>query len=253
MSLEEIASHPLYGPFRKVTRAKEHFDTLRGEIEAFSGRDPYGWWTESEDYADEEREYTVFAEVREEPDPRWGLIAGDVIQNLRASLDQLVWGISDRKVRNHLTAFPIYWPKRKFRVGAPARIAGVSAPARALIERSQPYHWGARASDHPLAVLKTLSNLDKHQALLPVSLARRHEYVAGYGEWKIAEFSYVAGGPIYDGAEVMRFVTKGEPPDRENVSAYLSFEVAIEGRTLSDFESIFEFIGHSVLDAFDRS
>lgn len=248
-----VTGHPLYGPYRKVRWAKEHFDRLRGEVEAFTDREPYGWRTEFEDYANEEREYTVYAEVHEEPDFRWGLMAGDVIQNLRASLDQLVWGISNPDVRDHRTSFPIYTTEAAFKANAPERIAGVSDPARALIKGSQPYHWKTGADEHPLAILKALSNLDKHRTLLPVAFARRHEYVAGYGAWKVARFTYVTSGSIYDGAEVMRFITKGEPPEEVKVSAYVSFDVSIEGRMLRDIESIFQFVGANVLSAFDRS
>jgi hypothetical protein len=50
------------------------------------------------------REYTVFAEITEEPPIELGLIAGDVIQNLRAALDQLVWGISASDKRGRRTS-----------------------------------------------------------------------------------------------------------------------------------------------------
>lgn len=252
LAVREPIDNPLHGSYRKIARAKEHFDALSGQIEAFRSREPYGWWTEFEDYADEEREYTVYADVRESPDADWGLIAGDMINNLRASLDHLAWRLADPALRNNNTGFPIYLTRAKFKKHAAQRIPGVSAPAWTLIEGAQPYHWAPTASNHPLAILKHLSNLDKHRALLPVALARKHEHIVSRGE-NVTKFTYLTSDPIDDGAEVMRFVTIGEPADEVKVNAYLSFEVTIEGRTLRDFESIFEFIGLSILDHFDPS
>jgi hypothetical protein len=50
VSLDEpIGFHPLKGPLLKVGRAKEHFDVLRRESEAFMAGEPYDWRTEYED------------------------------------------------------------------------------------------------------------------------------------------------------------------------------------------------------------
>ena len=251
--MREPIDHPLEGPYLKVGRAKEHFDALRREVTAFDGREPYERWLEYEDYTDEVREYTVFAVVEEEPPSRLGVIAGDVIQNLRSALDHLVWAYTGPGLRGTDTGFPIVARPRNFEASAAKRIPGVSEAVRALIERSQPYHWGSARRDHPLFILKNLSNIDKHRTLLPVALARRNEYVTRPGSVEVFDLTVIPTRVVQDPTEVMTFVTRGEPPDEVNVEAYLTFEVTFEGRTLRDFESIFEFIGLSILDQFDRS
>lgn len=250
----EVVGHPLYGPFQKLARAKAHFDVLRPEVEGFIESEPYRWWTEYVDYESGLREYAVSAEVLEDPPRRWGLILGDVVQNLRASLDHLVWAIADRELRDATTSFPIEIDKAGWRGRGRKRVEAVAGAALELIERVQPFHLGDAAKSHPLAVLQALSNIDKHRTLLPVGLVRRHEFVAGYGEFRVKEFTYLApedGDPFGD--EVMRFTTEGEPDDSVNMKAYLSFHVAVEGRSLDDIEGIFMFVGGEILNAFDRS
>lgn len=76
----------------------------------------------------------------------------------------------------------------------------------------------------------------------------------GYGEWKIEELTYFdpPTSELLGEAEVMTFVTSGEPPDKWAVDAYLTFQVAIEGRTLSDIESMILYVQNEVLGSFDR-
>jgi len=183
-----------------------------------------------------------------------GLIAGDVVQNLRAALDQLIWGNSEGEKRDAQTAFPIYRTESGYHEHAPPKIRGIREEGRAHIEKWQPFQWGERASDHPLAMLQDLSNTDKHRALLPVAIARRHEFIAGYGEFKIEELTYHEASTmdLLNEAMVMTFVTSGEPPDRWAVDAYLTFDLAIEGRTLTDFESMILYVGNEILGSFDR-
>jgi hypothetical protein len=251
--LEPFEQDALAGTYLKIDRAKEHLDSLRAECEAFSDREPYTWFTEFEDRPDELREYEVFAEIHENPHPYLGLIAGDVIQNLRSALDQLVWSTIDPARRSNETGYPISLTKDGYKSLGPQRLAGATDPARTLIEKTQPYNWGARAKDHPLAILRHLSNLDKHRTLLPVALVRRNQYVTRRGEVEIVGFTYLAREAVNEDAPVMRFLTRGEPAEQVNVNPYLTFEIAIEGRTLVEIESIFEFIRLSILSTFDPS
>jgi len=249
---EPIGFHPLQGPLLKVGRAKEHFDVLRRESEEFMADDPVEWQTEYDDREDGLREYVVSASLEEDPPIELGLITGDVVQNLRAALDQLVWGISDREKRGRRTAFPIFLSESAYRDNAEPLIEGVTGEGREQIEKWQPFQWGERAADHPLAILRSLSNTDKHRTLLPVAVARRRESVAGYGEWKMEEFTSHRTVIDFDERRIMTFATSGEPPERSTVNAYLTFELTIEGRALVEIESIFYYVGTDVLGWFDR-
>jgi hypothetical protein len=46
---------------------------------------------------------------------------------------------------------------------ADRRIPGLSDRHRAMVKQSQPHHRGDRAQEHPLAMLATVSNADKHR------------------------------------------------------------------------------------------
>jgi hypothetical protein len=142
---------------------------------------------------------------------------------------------------------------------AVAAAPGANRPApdegAQYIEKWQPFQWGDRADDHPLAKLQRLSNIDKHRAMLPVAVARKREFIAGYGEWKIEEITYYKPSPrelLEEEPRVMTFVTSGEPPDEWTVDAYLTFDLAIEGCTLTDFESMIDYVGNEILGSFDR-
>lgn len=253
--MDEFVGHPLRGPLLKLARAKKHFATLREGGEAFLKTEPWGWREEVEDYAGRKREYEVYAWVNEEPSVELGLIAGDVVQNLRAALDQLIWGNSAGDKRDNQTAFPIYVTQAEYRSGAPAKIKGISESGLPFIEKWQPFQWGARASEHPLAMLQRLSNTDKHRTLLSGAVARRREFIAGYGEWTIEEITFHNPSSdllIEEEPLVMTFVTSGEPDERSVVDSYLTFELAIEDCTLADFETMILYVGNEILGSFDR-
>src|SRR5262245_52737821 len=101
---DETSRHPLLGPLLKLARAKEHFTELREKAEAFLATEPYDWSMETEAFTDGTREYRISASVDDHPPIELGLIAGDVVQNLRAALDQLIWANSDSSKRDQLTA-----------------------------------------------------------------------------------------------------------------------------------------------------
>jgi hypothetical protein len=98
----------------------------------------------------------------------------DVVTNLRASLDHLVWGLAKPKDRGTHTKFPIHVEDTaRDRWNFARALEGVPKRAIKAIERMQPYHGPGEAGDQPLAVLNALVNEDKHRNLLTVKLAVR--------------------------------------------------------------------------------
>ncbi len=103
---------------------------------------------------------------------RIGLIVGDCLQNMRSSLDYLVWELV---LANGLTptrqnAFPIALTEADYKneVSKRNRLTGISVEAHAVIDALQPY---LRAQQHeregtPLAVLDSLQNINKHRRVL---------------------------------------------------------------------------------------
>ncbi len=154
----------LADPYLKTTRAKEHLESLRRELEGFYESKPYRFVREDDT---EKQRHIVRMKHPDIPD-KLSLIAGDVFYNLRASLDQLVWCLAKSTAAPSYpldTEFPIL-EKRNLRV-LRKRLRGVPAKAAAIIESLQPYN--GRDADvirsHLLWRLNKLCNIDKHMRI----------------------------------------------------------------------------------------
>jgi len=189
------AEHPLAGCVEKVWRAHDHFKLLQKEVGEVAARgrkgeidfarfrdelhpDPklVGRWTCR----------TTVAEVYEPP-LRFATIIGDVVHNLRSSLDHLVFelaflGMRGKKVPGRV-AYPCSLTQQNWRSGyvQDALLAGVMQKHRAMIYRTQPCYRRkdtptnprtlSRRKRHALADLENLWKHDKHRMLQPVFLA----------------------------------------------------------------------------------
>jgi hypothetical protein len=100
-----------------------------------------------------------------------GLIFGDFIHNLRASLDNLVYELAFQNRRT--ISFPVYSDRAKFSTEfEPLLRSSVPPEAFQIIERVQPYH--ATDSSDPrvrLGLLNSFWNGDKHRTTTPILLA----------------------------------------------------------------------------------
>ena len=167
----EYAYHRLAGVVAKFNRAKQQFDVLRHEIGAFADQDPKPH--SSRGYFDTKTwEWIERFQIREAPPLRWGVILGDCVHNLRSALDHLVCQLTllDGGTMDDCaqTQFPIACKSEtQFEGMANHRIPCLSKKHRALVKKAQPYHAGDGAPSHPLAILRALSNADKHRILNP--------------------------------------------------------------------------------------
>jgi len=167
----EYRYHRLAGVVAKFNRAKQQFDVLREEIGTFSDQDPEPHF--SRGYFDSSTwEWIERFQVREPPPLRWGVMLGDCVHNLRSALDHLVCQLTLLNGGSMedcgQTQFPIASKcEGQFESMADRRIPGLSMKHRAMVKRLQPYHAGNQAWRHPLAILATLSNADKHRILNP--------------------------------------------------------------------------------------
>ena len=119
---------------------------------------------------------------------RWGIILGDAVHNLRSALDHLVWELvkvnphpppvpDEPKELRHFQwrskriAFPICDEREKWPEAADRCLFFVDPATSAVLQEAQPFYawehgWeGESVHDHPLRVLRELSNRDKHQAI----------------------------------------------------------------------------------------
>jgi hypothetical protein len=99
------------------------------------------------------------------------LLAGDVINNLRSSLEYLAWQlvIINKGSPSDNTGFPIFKvPNAKV---FKRMTAGMPPEACEIIERLQPYRRGEGAQDDPLWRLHALWSIEKHRHLTIVALS----------------------------------------------------------------------------------
>lgn len=157
----------------KVDRAKRHLTQLEADIRAFLVSEPYlVCRVRDPDTGHEHYKLRI-----RQPIPEYfaGMV-GDVIHNLRASLDNLATALaihngSTSKTKISETYFPISASKASFESEVPKKLAHVSAKHVQMIRRLQPYRGGTLAA---LRDLHDLDILDKHRAIVPVGAALKH-------------------------------------------------------------------------------
>lgn len=160
-----MASVLLASPLAKIDRAKKHLGDLAGEISAFHARNPYRIVIDKDSKPGHELHRVRFLE---DIPVCWGTIVGDVLHNLRSSLDNLASALviaNGRTGRNVINDayFPIGSSALGFQKSL-ATLKGVSANAKRVFERLKPYQGGTEAFWR----LHRLDNLDKHTVLIPV-------------------------------------------------------------------------------------
>jgi hypothetical protein len=149
----------------KIERAKEHVRSLEADIKAFLERSPYRVVREN-DY--EAGKVIYRAHIPAEPPLRLGAIAGDILHNLRSSLDILwrnVWYPAGGGLTNRRLEFPIYetseglearYPKNRF-------VKSRTKAAVNLLYEIAPYKGG----NDLLWMLHEANAADKHRLLIP--------------------------------------------------------------------------------------
>lgn len=171
----------LHGPRAKLARAREHLDALSVEV--------VRWRQESAAKGDvveialqpapkPGRPHAHVGIVRSvpTPPPRFGLIIGDIVHNLRGALDHVAWYLADRYSPNRgedtSTQFPIVTSRRRFERPPTQQMLRYLSPADIDIkEKLQPYHTADPPEDGALAYLQLLSNRDKHRTINTVVAA----------------------------------------------------------------------------------
>lgn len=109
------------------------------------------------------------------------LAIGDIIQNIRSSLDHVAYSLASAYTQPlqdqsaHNSQFPIIGDENRrgvagqgptiFQQNATRSLSCVDPAARSFIEGVQPYHRGSNFKKHPLWQLQYLSNVDKHRVL----------------------------------------------------------------------------------------
>lgn len=156
----------LTGPRAKLARAYEHLEALDHEAAEWFETQPY----EIVGHFDSETSEQVFRiNIKAGPPARLGVILGDFAQNLRASLDHLVWQLVllNGKQPNRKVRFPIYRSAAEAAGDTGKPLDLLSPKHRAAVESLQPHEAGDRMEDHGVLILAWLSNTDKHRVVHP--------------------------------------------------------------------------------------
>jgi hypothetical protein len=186
----------------KIFRAVQHIKSLEPELKAYFESNP-GGMVRQPGTADNE---AIFRFAAKGPVPaRFGLIVGDCLQNLRSSLDYLVWelALSAGNQPNDRNMFPICSSPEYFDAQLKRhRLDGVPADAIAEIERLEPYHLGQDFNKRILWAIDELTNINKHRRILLTNLmaerAKQENVVTKEG---VLWYSYDTGPgptPIFD-------------------------------------------------------
>jgi len=156
---------------KKLDRAKFHLDELDRAVHAFREDSPYKFDMGSAGNEPYKPDFWIDVTVSEAPPVpnEWALITGDILTNLRGSLDHAVFPHIHRMKpdldRKHIK-YPIHDRKEQWEPKKP----WFERAVRDVIGDSQPY----RAADHgrhPLRVLRELVNMDKHRDLVIANYA----------------------------------------------------------------------------------
>lgn len=146
----------------KVEQAKKHLCDLEVARNRFIDSKPYRIGRES----DPQTGYNIYHVFDIQPPPvEIGLIAGDVIHNLRSALDHLTYQLVliNGAVPTKQTAFPVFDDAMKYKTGLAEKVKGMAQSAIDAIDATESYQGGKGAG---LWVLHYLDIADKHHALL---------------------------------------------------------------------------------------
>lgn len=175
-----------------------------------------------------------------EPDPRLGVIIGDVAHNLRSALDHLVYQLcipsgASEPADPEAPAFPITSSSRRWR-GAQWRLDQAREGTKTRIERLQPYHRRKDPDTRLLWQLRELSDIDKHR-LLHVAPAAIDAHQTGWrstGTGEVVFHGYTINtGPLKENAIAVWWDIDAGPNAEVEVDANLVLGIAFDKSTPS--------------------
>lgn len=238
--------YPLDDPRLTLAYAREHLDKLESAVRMRQVVNPNAL---SRHFDPDNRCYIFRYKLPEPPPLGVGLQLGDVVHNMRASLDHLVWRLARQQVEVPSTSvmFPVL--KERDARTMKSRLEGVEATAKDEIDRLQPYQRGDRAEEDFLWLLNKLCVIAKH---------RHINTVGAYASFEIVQ-------PAYTTSEIKR-VNEREimvtMPVRDEVEEDLKPSLSVEitlginepgyGRGVLILTDIHKFIRDDVFPRFER-
>jgi hypothetical protein len=212
----------------KLVWADEHLKALKSEVASFLQIRPYEIVTEKNVPPGYITSKVVYR--HRIPDPIH-MLAGDVLYNLRSSLDHLAWKLAGTSA-DVRTAFPIFIDEGKFRNGwrsGPNQMNGMPTAAQDIIQGLQPYQ-GRNGPPEPLWMLQCLNIEDKHHALnlLACGMDMRFDIRFGHDIHAAHGLTGQTGWMTFeDGTEIYRIPIPSDPSKMEDYSSG-TFDIALD-------------------------
>lgn len=224
----------LEGPLAKLKRAEAQLGKLRTEVERVFPRSKRWPVRPETDRSGLERRFYLLDVPSVEPD--WAFSTGEIMFNLRAALDYLVYELHLRRFRGKLppgiesrTQFPIFGRESEFREGG---IASLSQRDRRALRNLQPYvtrHDQWRQVRYWLGHLNALHNVDKHRQLHLVAASQNATTVPKFAP-ELGFEAYTAWGPAKAGDLVETWTFRKVPPSiQPHPGARLEVTIQPEG------------------------
>ncbi len=178
-----ISNRELAGSFGKYNRALEHISSLDDWFETWVAGKPWDVPVELDESGVPKRFYFQITE----PIPDWvGLVIGDIIHNLRCSLDHLAVAASRKNGNNERDVyFPINAQEEKFLKDGLPKLRKCSKSFIEFVKELKPYKGG----NEVLYDLHQLDIIDKHRMLVPVGAIAKIRFRANAGNYGPIDFS----------------------------------------------------------------
>lgn len=147
------------------------------------------------------------------------LILGDILQNLRAGLNHLVYEIAERRNPNLPTdiaeriEFPIFGDRSMTPGEARAKIGALPPDAQTVVESVQPHLKGDRYGDDPLWHLHELARIDRHRLRHKADTVPGPQILMGGNNLRIYEIMLYNVAEASHGTEIGRCRIKPNNPD----------------------------------------
>ncbi len=147
-------------------RAQEQFDALKADADALLEKHPMSLTVDEADGWD-----VVRVVIPKQPPEDWWMKVGELAGNARTALDYLVYQLaidSGSDPSKSRTQFPIFEVQEDYLRGGTRSwrnrmLAGVAGRHRKVIDNLQPYQRGSRATEDPLAILRSVTDRHKHR------------------------------------------------------------------------------------------
>jgi hypothetical protein len=249
----------------KLRRADEHLKILGDLIDPFVG--PYQEIVSANFQSGEREQLIRPMNLGPLPVDDCGLTIGDIVTNLRAVLDHIVWELSCHGADNPPSPppkrsekqikFPVQATRNDGRIEIALWAVGPPGdPAREAIVNLQPFQISNRGQDpqlHPLWVLNELVNTDKHRTVAPVrsTVTVPVVQIMHMSGTTNEDFRFIGKqvqpGPYEPSTPVARLVYVGsEPgPPEVPVQVHFTFDVAFDQRSPApQGDGVLKVLGH---------